>query len=713
MAKKTKYPSKIKSFKKAELLRKIANTFNENPEKTFNYKQISSLLDIHNSQWIYVNQLLHELSDEDFLVEIARGKFKLSSRTGFVEGTITREGVKTYVETEGDDELIFIPERKTNHALLGDRVKVYMYARRKGMRPEGEVIEVLKRAKDTFVGILQVSDGYAFLNVDHKILTNDIFIPKEKLKGGKDGQKAIVKLLEWNENTKNPIGEVLDVLGDKGDNTAEMHAILAEYGLPYKYPTKVEAAAAKIGAGITPEEVRKRIDMRDIVTFTIDPHDAKDFDDALSMRKLPNGNWEVGVHIADVTHYVTPNSIIDEEGYKRATSVYLVDRTIPMLPEHLSNGICSLRQDEEKLTFSVIFEMNDAAQVVDYKIARTVICSNRRFTYEQAQDIIEIGEGDFKSEVLTLDKLAKLLRQKRFAMGAIAFDREEVRFNIDEKGKPLSVYFKKAKESNNLVEEFMLLANGYVAAHIGKATRGKKARTFVYRIHDTPKTEKLKNFSEFIHRFGYKIKTTGKKSVISSSINKLLNSVQGKPEQNLLEVLAVRSMAKALYSTQNIGHYGLALDYYTHFTSPIRRYPDMMVHRLLALYAEGGASVNAEEYEDYCKHCSEMEQLAANAERASIKYKQVEFMSEFVGKTFAGVISSVAEWGIYVEVKENKCEGMIPIREIADDYYFYDEKNYCLEGRRHHRRFQLGDELQIRVTRADLDKKQLDFALVK
>ncbi|MDR2853821.1 MAG: ribonuclease R, partial [Prevotellaceae bacterium] len=483
-------------------------------------------------------------------------------------------------------------------------------------------------------------------------------------------------------------------------------------GLPYKYPANVEAEASKITAGITPAEISKRIDMRHIPTFTIDPRDAKDFDDALSVRQLPNGNWEVGVHIADVTHYVTPHSIIDEEGYKRATSIYLVDRTIPMLPEHLSNGICSLRQDEEKLTFSAIFEMDDDAQVLNYKIARTVICSNRRFTYEEAQTIIETEEGEWKNEVLTLNKLAKLLRQKRFDAGAIAFDREEVRFEIDENGKPLSVYFKKAKESNNLVEEFMLLANEYVATHIGKAQRGRKAKTFIYRIHDTPKVDKLKNFSEFIHRFGYNIKTTGKKSVISSSINQLLNNVQGKPEQNLVEVLAVRSMAKALYSTQNIGHYGLAFDYYTHFTSPIRRYPDMMVHRLLALYDTGGASVDATEYEDYCKHSSEMEQLAANAERASIKYKQVEFMSENVGKTFAGVISGVVEWGLYVEITDNKCEGMIPIREIGDDYYFLDEKNYCLEGRRHHRRFQLGDEVQIRVTRADLDKKQLDFTLV-
>jgi ribonuclease R len=475
----------------------------------------------------------------------------------------------------------------------------------------------------------------------------------------------------------------------------------------------VEAEAAKIGAGITPEEIGKRIDMRNVTTFTIDPWDAKDFDDALSVRLLANGNWEIGIHIADVTHYVRLNTLIEKEAYKRATSIYLVDRTIPMLPEHLSNGICSLRPDEEKLSFSVIFEMTEKAEVVNYQVAKTVIKSNRRFTYEEAQEIIETGQGDLKDEVLLLNKFAKTLRNNRFAKGAIAFDRIEVGFKIDEKGKPLSVYFKQAKDSNNLVEEFMLLANEYVAIHIGKTPKGKKPPTFIYRIHDTPQPEKLKNFSEFIHRFGYNLKISGKKTAISSSINKLLDDVQGKPEQNLVETLAVRSMAKAIYSTTNIGHYGLALDYYTHFTSPIRRYPDMMVHRLLEHYAEGKNSVDSSEYEEYCDHSSEMEQIAASAERTSIKYKQVEYMSENVGQIYNGVITGVVEWGIYVELTENKCEGMIPIRDLDDDYYFLDEKNYCLEGRHRHRKFQLGDEIAVRIARADLDKKQLDFTLAE
>ena len=704
--------NKKASAKQKKLLYRIVGIFNEYPDKDFNYKQISALLDIDaESQRVAVNNLLCELTLEDFLTETSKGKFRLNAQSSVVEGVIKREGVKTYVEPDNGGEPIFIPERKTLHALLGDRVRVFLYAARRGMQPEGEVEEILKRAKDTFVGMLQISNDYAFLNVDHKLLTNDIFIPKDKLKGGKNGQKAVVKLIEWNENSKNPIGEVIDILGDKGDNNTEMHAILVEFGLPYKYPENVEAEATKITEGITPEELNKRIDMRNVTTFTIDPLDAKDFDDALSIRKLGNGNWEVGVHIADVTHYVRPNSIIDDEGYKRATSIYLVDRTIPMLPEHLSNGVCSLRQDEEKLTFSVISEMNDEAQVLNYKIAKTVIKSNRRFTYEEAQERIETGEGDFAEEILILNKLAKKMRAERFANGAIAFDRVEVRFKIDEKGKPLSVYFKQAQDSNNLVEEFMLLANKTVAEHIGKTPRGVKAKTFIYRIHDVPKPDKLKNFSEFIRRFGYNLKTTGKQTAVSAAINKLLDEVADKPEHNLVETLAVRSMAKAVYSTENIGHYGLALPFYTHFTSPIRRYPDMMAHRLLQLYADGGKSANAAEYEEYCKHSSEMEQIASNAERTSIKYKQVEFLADKVGEVFEGVISSVNSWGIYVELIENKCEGMIPIRDLNDDYYFLDEKNYCIEGRRKHRKFQLGDSLTVRVVRADLEKKQLDFAL--
>jgi ribonuclease R len=563
------------------------------------------------------------------------------------------------------------------------------------------------------VGTLKVEKYYAFLLTETRTLANDIFIPKDKLKGGKNGDKAVVKVVEWPQDAKNPIGQVVDILGQAGDNTTEMHAILAEYGLPYVYPANVVAAAEKIPAEITKEDYAEREDFRKVVTFTIDPRDAKDFDDALSIRALKPGLWEVGVHIADVSHYVKEGSVIDKEAEKRATSVYLVDRTIPMLPERLCNQLCSLRPNEEKLAYSVIFEMNDKAEVKNSRIVHTVIESDRRFTYEEAQAIIETGEGDYKEEVLELNRLAQLLRQYRLAGGAIDFDRVEVRFEIDEKGKPLSVYFKESKEANKLVEEFMLLANRTVAEHIGRVPKNKKAKVFPYRIHDLPDPEKLENLNWFVSRFGYKVRTSGTKTEVSKSINRLLGQVKDKKEQNLVETVSLRAMQKARYSTHNIGHYGLAFDYYTHFTSPIRRFPDMMVHRLLTRYLAGGRTAQEAKYEELCEHSSAMEQIAANAERASIKYKQVEFMSERLGQEYDGTISGVTEWGLYVEINENKCEGMVPMRDLDDDFYDFDEKNYCLIGRKKHKKYSLGDPVKIKVARANLEKKQLDFALVE
>ena len=592
-------------------------------------------------------------------------------------------------------------------------MKVQLFAKRKGAEPEGEVVEILESKERTFVGKLQVAKGFAFLITENKTLANDIFIPKDKLKGGKNGDKAIVRIVEWPDEAKNPLGEVIDILGIAGQNTAEMHAILAEFGLPYKYPSSVEKAADKIPEAISPEEIENREDFRGITTFTIDPKDAKDFDDALSARRLDNGNWEVGVHIADVTHYVKTDGVIDKEAQSRATSVYLVDRTIPMLPERLCNQICSLRPDEEKLCFSAVFELNSDAVVQNSRICRTIIKSDRRFTYEEAQEVIETGEGDYKEEILALNDLAKKLRERRFKSGAINFDRYEVKFEIDEQGKPVRVYFKISKDANKLIEEFMLLANRTVAEFVGRPPKGKTKKTFVYRIHELPDPDKMENFASFIRRFGYKLKTDGTKTDVSKGINSLLDNVQGKPEENLIETVAIRAMQKARYSTENIGHYGLAFEYYTHFPSPIRRYPDMMVHRLLERYLAGGRSVIQKKYEDLCDHCSNMEQVAANAERASIKYKQVEFMQDKLGMVFDGVISGVTEWGLYVELNENKCEGLVPIRDLDDDYYEFDEKNYCLLGRRKKRQYRLGDPITIKVAQANLERKQLDFQLAE
>ena len=702
-------------MKKTELVDLINNFFISQPlDESFSLKKICTILRLTtHPQKRLCFDILEDLTYEGFLKKVSSNEYIMNNRGQVLTGTFQRKsnGKNIFVPEDGSDP-IMIAERNSAHAMNGDIVRISFFARRRNRAPEGEVIEILERAKDTFVGTLKVDKYYAFLLTEDRTLANDIFIPMDKLKGGKTGDKAVVKIIEWPADAKNPIGVVVDVLGKAGENNTEMHAILAEFGLPYVYPKSVEKAANKIPKTITEEDLAEREDFRDVVTFTIDPKDAKDFDDALSIRKLPNGLWEVGVHIADVTHYVKEGGIIDKEAYARATSVYLVDRTVPMLPESLCNMLCSLRPDEEKLTYSVILEMNDKAEVKKSHIAHTVIKSNRRFCYEEAQAIIETGEGDYKDEILELHKLAQILRKGRFINGAIAFNRVEMRFDIDDTGKPISVYFKESKEANQLIEEFMLLANRTVAERIGKVGKDKKAKVFPYRIHDLPALDKLEDLNSFVSRFGYKIKTVGNKTEMAKSLNKMLAEVKNTKEQNLIETVSLRAMQKARYSVHNIGHYGLAFDYYTHFTSPIRRYPDMMVHRLLTRYLDGGRSVSEVKYEEYCDHCSDMEQLAANAERASIKYKEVEFMSEHIGEEYEGTISGVTEWGIYVEINENKCEGMVPVRLLDDDYYDFDEKNYCLVGRRYHHQYNLGDSVKIRVEKADLERKQLDFSLV-
>lgn len=705
-----------KRMNKRELSTAILDFFHSNPGKILSLKYIFEQLRLSTHPLkMLCKEILAELIMDDYVTEAEKGQYKLNDHGVEMTGIFQRKSNgKNSLIPDGGGEPIFIAERNSAHAMNNDKVRIAFFAKRRGREAEGEVVEILERANDTFVGTLEVSNSYAFLVTENRTLANDIFIPKDKLKGGKTGDKAIVKVTEWPDKAKNPIGQVIDILGKAGENNTEMHAILAEFGLPYVYPEAVEKAADRIPELISEEEIARREDFRKVTTFTIDPRDAKDFDDALSIRQLKEGLWEVGVHIADVSHYVTEDSIIDKEAEKRATSVYLVDRTIPMLPERLCNFICSLRPDEEKLAYSVIFDINEKGDVKNSRIVHTVIKSDRRFAYEEAQQIIETGKGDFRDEVLMLDTIAKALRQKRFAAGAINFDRYEVKFDIDEKGKPISVYFKVSKDANKLVEEFMLLANRTVAERIGRVPKGKKAKVFPYRIHDLPDPEKLDNLSQFIARFGYKLRTSGSKTEVSKSINHLLDDIQGKKEENLIETVSIRAMQKARYSTHNIGHYGLAFDFYTHFTSPIRRFPDMMVHRLLTKYLdENGRSVSEKKYEALCDHSSAMEQLAASAERASIKYKQVEFMSEHLGQTYDGVISGVTEWGLYVELNENKCEGMIPMRDLGDDYYEFDEKNYCLRGRRKKRVYSLGDTITVKVARANLEKKQLDFTLVE
>ena len=703
-----------KRMTKKQLVEKLTDLIQLNAPESVSLKRIYAELKLntHPLKMLCLD-ILQDMLTDDFICEPEKGRYKLKNPDQIVTGTFQRKsnGKNSLLPEDGSTP-IFVAERNSAHAMNNDKVRVALFARRKNREREGEVIEILERANDTFVGRLKVDRHYAFLLTESRTLANDIFIPKERLKGAKDGDKVVVRVAEWPDDAKNPIGQVIDVLGRAGDNTTEMHAILAEYGLPYSYPENVEHAAEQIPAEISAEDLAEREDFRDVLTFTIDPKDAKDFDDALSIRRVNDGLWEVGVHIADVSHYVKEGSIIDKEAFKRATSVYLVDRTVPMLPERLCNFICSLRPDEEKLAYSVIFRIDDKGNVRDSHIAHTVIRSNRRFTYEEVQDILEARQGEYAAELMQLNTFAKILRERRMAAGAINFDRMEVRFEIDEAtGRPLSVYFNVQKDAHKLIEEFMLLANRTVAERIGKVRGGAKPKVFPYRIHDLPDPEKLEDLKNFIVKFGYKLKTAGSKTDVSRSLNHLMDEIQGKKEEHLIETVSLRAMQKARYSTFNIGHYGLAFDYYTHFTSPIRRYPALMVHRLLPRYLAGGRSVQQQKYEDKCEHCSDMEQVAASAERASIKYKQVEFMSEHIGEVYDGTISGITEWGIYVEINENKCEGMVPMRDLGEDYYDFDEKNYCLIGRKRHQRFSLGDPVRIKVARANLEKKQLDFTI--
>ncbi len=729
------------------LLGELFKIFNRHPNKTFNHKQLAKQLKQNYISYIreFINPdvgvdgisgelkkeilfILPELVDKGDLIEADRGSYKLKPKHAYTEGIIDiASNGAAYLLSENDEDDIYIAPRNVKNALNGDRVKMYLYARHKNQRLEGEVVDVLERAKTEFAGTVQLSDKYAFVVPDSNKMHVDIFIPQNLVGEAKHGQKVIAEIVDWPKGTKNPIGKITRLLGWPGDNDVEMNSILSEFGFPLEFPKRVEDEAEKIPLEPDAQEIKKRRDLRNVTTFTIDPADAKDFDDALSFRKLENGNYEIGVHIADVSHYVKPNSQLDKEAYSRATSVYLVDRVIPMLPEKLSNGVCSLRPNEDKLCFSTIFEMNESSHVINQWIGKTIIHSDKRFAYEDAQEIIETGKGELSTEILTLNDLAKKLRAERFRKGAIAFEKIEIRFKLDDKGKPLGVYLKENKDANKLIEEFMLLANRTVAELIGKKhlVKGEKRkakndavvdvrvekRPFVYRVHDGPVSDRLQNFAKFAGKWGYQLKMDNDKEV-AHSLNDLMKSLRGRKEQNVLEQLAIRTMSKAMYTTENIGHYGLAFDYYTHFTSPIRRYPDVLVHRLLEHYQNGLNNIDAEALEQQCKHSTQMEIRASEAERASIKYKQVEFLQDKIGEVYDGIISGVTEWGLYVEITENKCEGMIRLRDIEDDFYEFDETNYCVTGSRTKRKYQLGDNVKIQVVRADLVKKQLDFRII-
>ena len=726
---------------KRELANKLMDFFIVNSERDFNVADLCDELGLKNRSYrAVVTDLLDDLMMCEYLSETSGGRYRLALQRDLLEGVVTKRGGDISFLPDGADEPIFLGETDCGTALDGDRVAANVVFNPKFNRKEAYVVSVLKRAKDTFVGVLEVDRRFAFLETTDRYLPYDIFIPKAEIGEARNGDKVVVKIVEWpSKNNRSPVGKIIDVLGAKGDNNVEMHAILAEFGLPYSYPDNLEKLADRISDKISQSEIASREDFRSVTTFTIDPRDAKDFDDALSIRNLDNGQWEVGVHIADVTHYLKEGSPIDQEAYRRATSVYLVDRTIPMLPERLCNYVCSLRPDEEKLTYSVVFNMKESGEVVDSRIVRTVIKSDRRFTYEEVQAVLEqngeaspedlaapgfhpdrvspgpdgLPVGEYAQQLIVLNRLAKKLKAERMKNGAIEFQREEVRFEIDEKGHPTGTYVKVSQDAHKLVEEFMLLANKYVAQKIGMVERGHKAKVFPYRIHDVPDVDKLNRLAHFVGRFGYRIETLGSKKEISRSINAMLHNVEGKREQNLVEDITLRSMMKARYSTHNIGHYGLMFKYYTHFTSPIRRYPDQMVHRLLTRYLNGGRSVNQLKCEEQCEHSSAMEQLAANAERASIKYKQVEYMADKIGCEFEGKVSGLTEFCIYVELADSKCEGAVPLRTIHSDYYAYDERNMCVRGRRTHRAINLGDPVVVRVESANLEKRQLDFELIE
>ncbi|MGY5352172.1 ribonuclease R family protein [Wenyingzhuangia sp. IMCC45533] len=729
-----------------DLTRKVFKVLNEHSGKPLNYKQIAAALGLedHASKQQLLLKL-EELKAQKKVKEEDRGKYVLDASKNYHIGTldVTSTGNAYFICDDFETDT-FINKNSIGGGLNGDTVKAYVYKRKQRNKLEGEVVEIIERKKTDFVGTLQLSARFGFVVADDRGMHNDIFIPKDKIGEALDGDKVVASITDWPSDSKNPYGIITRVLGKAGEHNTEIHAILADYDLPYEFPTEVEDAAKELDVTITDDEIAKRRDMRNVLTFTIDPKDAKDFDDALSFQKLDNGNYEVGIHIADVSHYVEEGSILDDEAYSRATSVYLVDRVVPMLPEMLSNGVCSLRPEEEKLTFSAVFELNDKAEIKKEWYGRTVTYSDKRFAYEEAQVVIEsafssdenlqstannekpiiipaeisiTGEAyevaaDITAAILKMDELAKIMRGKRMKSGALAFDKIETKFNLDTEANPIGVFFKESKDANKLIEEFMLLANRKVAEFVGKTKSGQPKKTFIYRVHDEPNTDKLEALNNLVQKFGYGIDTKSRMST-SKSLNKLLSDVHGKAESNMVETLTIRSMSKAEYTTENIGHYGLAFDYYSHFTSPIRRYPDVMAHRLLQHYLDKGKSVSAEDYEEKCGHSSEMEMLASKAERDSIKYMQIKYMQNFEGQAFKGVITGVTEWGIYVEVLENKCEGMVRTRDIASDHFVFNQEEYALVGRKHGEMYRLGDEVWIKVKQADLERKHLDFYLIE